>query len=151
VRVALDTNILVYAEGAQRLPSDAGRIAAARALVARVPAEDLVLPVQVLGELYNVLTRRQGRPPLDASAAIEIWRTATIVQAITGDVLGATISLAGTHHLQIWDAIILAAAAEAGCGLLLSEDMQDGFAWRGTIVANPFAAMPHPLAAKLLG
>jgi predicted nucleic acid-binding protein len=150
VRVALDTNILVYAEGAQRLPSDADKIVAARALVACIPAEDMVLPVQVLGELYNVLTRRQGRPPSGAAAAIEVWRTATTVQAITGEVLVAAVSLAGTHNLQIWDAIILAAAAEAGCGLLLSEDMQDGFAWRGTIVANPFAAMPHPLVVKLL-
>ena len=36
--------------------------------------------------------------------------------------------------------MILNAAADAGCALLLSEDMRPGFAWRGVTVANPFAA-----------
>ncbi|WP_205963481.1 PIN domain-containing protein [Roseicella aquatilis] len=31
-------------------------------------------------------------------------------------------------------------AAEAECRLLLSEDIQDGFTWRGVTVRNPFAA-----------
>ena len=59
-------------------------------------------------------------------------------------------SLAATHRLQIWDALILATAAGAGCRLLLSEDMQDGFVWKGCTVANPFAAPLHPLLADAL-
>ena len=43
----------------------------------------------------------------------------------------AATDLAVDRDLSIWDAVILAAAADAGCRLLLSEDMQDGFAWRG--------------------
>jgi predicted nucleic acid-binding protein len=39
---------------------------------------------------------------------------------------------------------MLAAAAQAGCRLLLSEDMQDGFTWRGVTIRNPFAATPPP-------
>ncbi|KAA2237899.1 PIN domain-containing protein [Salinarimonas soli] len=58
--------------------------------------------------------------------------------------------LAGSHGLQIWDAVILATAAGAGCALLLSEDMQDGFVWRGVTIANPFAATVHPLLADRL-
>ncbi len=42
------------------------------------------------------------------------------------------------HHLNIWDAMIFAAAAEAGCDVLLSEDMQDGFLWGGVRVISPF-------------
>ncbi|HZC22176.1 MAG TPA: VapC toxin family PIN domain ribonuclease, partial [Candidatus Binatia bacterium] len=49
-----------------------------------------------------------------------------------------------------WDAIILSAAAEAGCRLLLSEDLQAGFTWNGVTVANPFAAKKHELLAELL-
>ena len=37
-----------------------------------------------------------------------------------------------------------------GFRLLLSEDLQDGFTWRGVTVANPFAAQQHPLWASLL-
>lgn len=54
------------------------------------------------------------------------------------------------HRLGIWDALILSAAADAGCRLLLSEDLQDGFTWGGVTVANPFAASRHPLLEALL-
>jgi predicted nucleic acid-binding protein len=65
-------------------------------------------------------------------------------------VLAAT-DLAADHQLTIWDATILAAAAEAGCRLLLSEDMQGGFTWRGVTIVNPFAAIPHALLLQLPG
>ena len=55
------------------------------------------------------------------------------------------------HNLAIWDAIILAAAAEAGCRMLLSEDMQDGFTWGGVTIVNPFAPQPHKLLDDLRG
>jgi len=45
---------------------------------------------------------------------------------------------------------MMSVAAEAGCRLLLSEDLQDGFTWRGVTVVNPFAAERHPLLAALL-
>jgi predicted nucleic acid-binding protein len=45
---------------------------------------------------------------------------------------------------------MLAAAAQAQCRLFLSEDLQDGFIWRGMTVANPFAPERHPLLADAL-
>lgn len=60
-------------------------------------------------------------------------------------------ALAAGHGLQIWEAIILAVSAEARCRLLLSEDMQDGFTWRGLTVVNPFAEHLHPQLLPLLG
>ena len=145
MRIALDTNVLVYAEKAQRLPTDAHRVVAARTLVARIPTGDLIVPLQVLGELYNVLTRRHGRTAVAAAAAVDIWRTTFAVQETSSAAMAEAIELAARHRLQVWDAVILIAAAEAGCLLLLSEDMQDGFTWRGVTVVNPFAATPHPL------
>ena len=49
-----------------------------------------------------------------------------------------------------WDSVILAAAAEAGCRLLVSEDMQAGFTCGGVTIVNPFAAKPDPALALLL-
>jgi predicted nucleic acid-binding protein len=44
----------------------------------------------------------------------------------------------------------VSADADAGCTHLLSEDMMDGFIWRGCCVSNPFAAAAHPdIAARL--
>jgi predicted nucleic acid-binding protein len=59
--------------------------------------------------------------------------------------------LAAKHRFGIWDATILAAAAAAGCRLLLSEDMQAGFTWSGVTVTNPFSSTRHELLAAWLG
>ena len=45
---------------------------------------------------------------------------------------------------------VAAASAEAECRLLLSEDLEEGFTWRGVTVTNPFAPTLHPLLASLL-
>ena len=58
--------------------------------------------------------------------------------------------LASDHGLTIWDSVVLAASAEAECRLLPSEDLQEGFTWRGVTVTNPFAPALHPLLAVLL-
>ena len=55
------------------------------------------------------------------------------------------------HKLRIWDAVILAAAAESQCRLLLSEDLRDGFTWRGVTVVKPFAAKRNELLEEALG
>ena len=44
----------------------------------------------------------------------------------------------------------MAAAASAGCRLLLSEDLHDGFTWNGVTVINPFVPEPNALLAELL-
>lgn len=61
----------------------------------------------------------------------------------------AALEDATTHRLGIWDSVMICAAAESGCRLLLSEDLQHGFAW-GVAVVNPFAAPRHPLLEALL-
>ena len=63
----------------------------------------------------------------------------------------AATDLATHHRLGIWDAVILCAAAVAGCRLLLSEDSQEGFTWNGVTVTNPFSQEKHELLAGLLG
>jgi prevent-host-death family protein len=45
----------------------------------------------------------------------------------------------------------LSLAAESDCRLLLSEDLQDGFTWRGVSVTNPFGSKRHALLDALLG
>lgn len=66
-------------------------------------------------------------------------------------VMFAAADLAVDHQFGIWDAVILAAAAAAGCRLLLSADMHEGFTWRGVTVTNPFAPARHELLAALFG
>jgi predicted nucleic acid-binding protein len=146
MKIALDTNILAYAEGV----NDAERRDAALDIVGRLPQTAILVPVQSLGELFHVLMRKAGRDADAARAAVLGWRDAFSLIETSPAVLLAAMDLAADHQLTIWDAIILAAAAAAGCRLLLSEDLQDGFTWNGVTVTNPFAKSRHALLDAML-
>ncbi|MDV3256212.1 MAG: hypothetical protein LOX97_00170, partial [Sphingomonas sp.] len=62
----------------------------------------------------------------------------------------AAADLSVDHKLQFWDALIVSAAADAGCAMLLSEDMQHGFVTRGLTIVNPLTDAPHPKLAALM-
>jgi predicted nucleic acid-binding protein len=144
--LAIDTNVLVYAEG----EGDARLCAAARRMLARVEPSGVVLPVQVLGELQRVLTRRFGRTAAVAREAVLGWADAFRTAESSWSALQAALDLSADHQVPIWDALVLAVAAENGCRLLASEDFQTGFTWRGVTVVDPFAARPHPLLRQAL-
>jgi predicted nucleic acid-binding protein len=146
VRLALDTNILGYAEGV----NGAAMKRAALELIEKLPQDTVFVPVQALGELFNVLVRKAGRPPAKARRAILTWQDAFPLIETSAEVMLAATDLATDHQLSIWDAVIFSAAAAAGCRLLLSEDLQEGFTWKGVSVTNPFSARKHPLLAALL-
>ena len=146
MRVALDTNVLAYAEGT----NGAAKRDQALELIQRLPSASIVLPAQTLGELFNVLVRKARRRRAQARAAVLSWRDAYPVEETSASVVVRAMDLACDHGLGIWDSVVLAASAEAECRLLLSEDLQDGFTWRGVTVANPFAPALHPLLTALL-
>lgn len=146
MKIALDTNVLAHAEGTN------GATMRARALsvVRQLPPESVVVSAQTLGELFNVLVRKAKHRRARARTAILSWRDAYPVIETSATVLVDALDLAADHALGFWDSIILSAAAEAECRLLLSEDFQDGFTWRGVTVANPFAEQLHPVLAAVL-
>lgn len=146
MRLALDTNILAYLEGVNGLP----RKKAAIDLLQKLPSDRTFLPVQCLGELFQVLVRKAGFTSRQARTAVLTWRDAFPLIETSPSVFLAATDLAADHQLGIWDAVILSAAAAGGCRLLLSEDMQDGFTWNGVTIANPFASRKHPLLAGLI-
>ncbi len=146
MRVALDTNILAYAEGV----NGSARKKLTLDLLQQLPQNSIVVPVQVLGELFHVLVRKAGRSPSKSRSAILSWQDAFSVVETSVTVMLAATDLATDHRLSIWDAVIFSAAAEVGCRLLLSEDLHDGFTSNGVTVSNPFADPTHPLLRALL-
>lgn len=146
MRAALDTNILAYAEGV----GDPPRCAMAIRLVEQLAPAAVVLPAQTLGELYRVLTGKAGRPPSGAREAVLMWADSFEIADSTWPAFQSALDLSADHGLQIWDALILSVAAENRCRLLLSEDFQPGFTWRGVTVVNPFMAPDSPLLSNLL-
>jgi predicted nucleic acid-binding protein len=145
--VAIDTNVLAYAEGV----NGASRRNAALDLIERLPPETTFVPVQVMGELFHVLVRKVKWQPEKARKSILDWRDAFGLIETSAAVLFAAAELSSHHDVGICDAVILSAASAADCRVLLSEDMQAGFTWSGVTIVNPFAETKHPLLLDLLG
>ena len=149
-RVALDSNILVYLAGVSRVAEDEEKIGAVRSLVERLSrSSNLVAPAQALGELFVVL-RRSGADAEHARKVLLAFAEAFGTAASETPTMLSATDLVVDHKLQFWDALIVTAAADAGCALLLSEDMQHGFVTRGLTIVNPLAGEAHPKLAALL-
>ncbi|MEQ1955245.1 PIN domain-containing protein [Mesorhizobium sp. CN2-181] len=146
MKVGLDTNVLACAEGI----NDEERHRQALGLIGQLAPDETFVPVQVLGELYDVLTRRGGYSRSYARQRVRRWIETFPVLGTTADGFSAAGDLAADHNLAIWDAVVLCTVARAGCRMLLSEDMKDGFNWGGATVVNPFAASENPLLSELL-
>lgn len=146
ISVAVDTNVLAYAEGT----NGAVRQRAAIDLLQTLMPEYTLLPAQALGELFNVLVKKAHRSRGEAERAVLGWGDAFPVIDTSPEVVLSAMNLANEHQLGIWDSIVIAAASDAGCRLLLSEDLQEGFTWGGVTVVNPFVRSLHPLLAALV-
>jgi predicted nucleic acid-binding protein len=143
---ALDTNLLVYAEGI----GDEKRCQASRGLVERLPPGQCVMPAQVLGELHRTLTRVGGRSADDAAQCVLDWSDVYEVADSTWRSFKSAFDLCSVHKISLWDALILSVSAEAGARVLLSEDFHHGFSWNGVTLVNPFLAPAHPLLRGLV-
>jgi predicted nucleic acid-binding protein len=126
-----DTNVLVYIVG-----QEDERTAVAEALV----AGGGVLSVQVLNELAAVARRKLGLTwdeVGEALAAIRVLCPSPV--ALTIETHEAGLRIAAQYQLHIYDALVAAAALEAGCTMLYSEDLQDGQVIDGCLtIRNPF-------------
>ena len=144
--VALDTNILAYAEGV----GDAARCEQAIRLIEQLPVNLVLLPAQTLGELFRVLTGKAKRESGLSRMAIMAWADSFIIGDSSWSAFQAAMDLVVDHRFQVWDALIMAVAAENHCRMLLSEDLQNGFIWRGVTVVNPFVSPTSPLLDNVL-
>ena len=113
-----DTNILIYT-----LASDDPRASVARSLL----VEGGTIGVQVLNEFAAVTRRKIGL------SWTEIGQTLAAILELCGPPMPMTLAvheaglrLAARYGYRIFDSLILAAALEARCDLVYSEDMQHG-------------------------
>ena len=137
-RTFVDTNVLVYAD--DRSAGKKGE--RARSLLRELMTSRYgVLSIQVLQEYFAVATRKLGVPAELARRKIELLSSLDIVRPDVADVLAA-IDLTRLRSISFWDALIVRAAENAGCTVLLSEDLQDGEVISGVRVRNPFRAEP---------
>jgi predicted nucleic acid-binding protein len=146
VRIAVDSNIILYAEGL----GDPTKGEIARSILKQLPLAQSIIPIQALGEVHHNLTRKGRWPRERANEAIEAWRNVLTAFPTSIEAFAASLRLSRQHGLQIWDAVIVSVSVEAGCQLLLSEDMQSGFTWNGLSIDNPFLSPMNAALAALL-
>lgn len=132
-RFSLDTNILVYA-----VDLDAGeRHERSRALLGRAARADCVLTVQALAEFFHATTRKNLLAPARASTFVRGWLDVFRVAVADGATVIEAMDAVAEHRLSFWDAMLWAAARQAGCSAILSEDTQDGRRLGGVEFLNP--------------
>ena len=126
-----DTNVLVYVFGQKD-----ERTSKAEALV----ASGGVVSVQVLNELASVSHRKLGMSWEDIGDALGAIRLlCPSPMPLTTDTHDAGRRIAAKYGYQFYDALIAAAAVEADCTTLYSEDFQDGQVIEDRLtIRNPF-------------
>jgi len=134
-RIALDSNILIYAE--LEPDSDKGKRSIDLILCS---AADGVIPVQVLGEYLRFVQRRAPDLLEDALRQLSVYEAIFFTPATTIGVIDTASALAQAHHMQLWDCVVCVASVQAGAKVLLTEDMQDGRTLDGLRLINPFVA-----------
>ncbi|WP_191059367.1 PIN domain-containing protein [Geminicoccus harenae] len=125
-----DTNIVIYAVSA------GPKAAAARTILRRGPT----ISVQVLNETLNILRKKRQLDWPEIEQRLGQLRSLLPVVDLTTRTHELGLQLARRYGLSVYDAMIAAAAVEAGCTVLWSEDMQDGMLVAGQLtIRNPFA------------
>ena len=136
-RFFLDTNIFVYSFDTS-VPRKAQR---ARELIRdAVATRKGVISFQVVQEFFNVALRRFAHPMNVAEAEQYLSTAFRPLLAIhsSQSLYAEALRLAARFQLSWYDSLIVAAAIEAQCKVLYSEDLQNGQRFGDTQVQNPF-------------
>jgi predicted nucleic acid-binding protein len=142
VKAFFDTNVIVYAFD----PPAGLRHARALGLVEQHALDNnLVISTQVLQESYSVLTRKRGVPAEVARTGLTQLASQQVVPSSAVFVLEA-IAFAEQQQLSIWDALVVTAAIESRCDVLVTEDLQSGRRYGNLEVVNPFQLGAHESA-----
>ncbi len=132
-RAFIDTNVLIYANDRRDLRKyEAARILVSKALRTRQAA----LSTQVLQEFaVNMLRLQADRAAIRRQ--IILFSTLRVVRVDVPLILIA-LDHAERHQINYWDASILAAAGQADCNILYTEDLNHGQTYGNVQAHNPF-------------
>ena len=134
-RFTLDTNLLVYA-----IDSAAGaRHDIAGQIIQHAVRLDCWLTLQAVSEFYAVVTRKGIVSPPDAAAQAADWLDLFPCAAASETAVRTALADAAVGRAAYWDALLVATASEAGCRVILTEDLADGANLGGVRIRNPFS------------
>jgi len=130
VRPFIDTNVLVYLASGHKAKADRAE---------EIVKEGGTISVQVLNEFASVARRKLGMTWVDTRDFLSTIRELLTVVPVTEEIHELGLALAERYQLSVYDGMIIAAALDVGCDVVLSEDMQhDLIVDERLVVRNPF-------------
>jgi predicted nucleic acid-binding protein len=133
-RIFLDTNILLYAkvdDGSDK------HIKCHNLLTVVLVGSELVTSVQVLNEYY-VNALKKTITPAEIQNTVNQFISDFKIVPLTKELIPETHRICNRYQFSYWDSNIVAAALEAKCKILYTEDLQDGQVIDNTLtVINP--------------
>jgi predicted nucleic acid-binding protein len=129
-RAFLDTNILIYAFAENDVRLDVAE---------RIVNEGGVVSVQILNEVANTLRGKFRFAWKRIGEIIDsILSTCPDPLPLRVETHRAALRICERYKLSVYDGLVVAAALEAGCDKLYSEDLQHAQVIEGLRIVNPF-------------
>ena len=133
-KVFFDTNILVYTVDKK----DPEKTRVSRETIKSVTQNhSSVISTQILQEFYNAATSKLKIDKIAAKNIVHNFRNMEIV-TIDLILIEQAIDVSVLFQLSFWDSLVIAAAEQANCSYLVSEDLNNGQRIRGMEIINPF-------------
>jgi predicted nucleic acid-binding protein len=136
----IDSNVFVYLFDET---DDRKREAAERIVDSALQTHNAGISFQVIQETLNVLTRRLPTPMTTEGAKdflqqvlVPLWRISP-----SPALYDRALDLQARYRYGFYDSLIIAAALNAGCTELYSEDLQHGHRIEGLTINNPFLGL----------
>jgi predicted nucleic acid-binding protein len=126
----LDTNVLLYL-----LSADSGKADIAEELLRKGG----IISVQVLSEFTSVCTRKLKMSYGEIREILMTINMVLDVRDLTPTIHETALDIAERYGYSFYDSMILAAAINAGCSLVYTEDLQSGQHIQDSLlIVNPF-------------
>jgi predicted nucleic acid-binding protein len=134
-RVFIDSNVVVYANDGR----DPAKQRKAAEIVAKLMKNGTgVISTQVLQEYASVALTKLKQDDATVLRVLRLLETMTVVQS-TPLLVRRAVELRRVYEIGFWDAGIIAAAEEADCDSIVSEDLNAGQYYGGIRAIDPFA------------
>ena len=131
----LDSNVVIYAYDLR----DPRKYQIARELLRQAIKGEGIISVQVLGEVATAQLHKLS-PAMSGRAVLEILDLLAPVRTISPDrgTVRRAVQACIEYGIHFYDGMIVAAAEQAGCARIWSEDLNTGQEYFGIRVENPF-------------
>jgi predicted nucleic acid-binding protein len=134
-RIFIDTNVFVYSSLSDS--HDAGRRQKAIELI-QSEDHEIVISTQVLNEFAVILIKNGIEDEAIEERVAEVIENTTVITISTDTVLSAW-KIRLKYKFSYWDSLIVAAALECDCSILITEDLQNGQIINKKLkIVNPF-------------